>query len=101
VILHVRRSADALLAGCAASRWPAASPMPSTAAGSRPSAVCRLGFRLGFGGAMTFERALQIRRLAATCPPTRWCWRPTRRTSRRLAVPQRGAARQAGQPRPQ
>jgi TatD DNase family protein len=27
-----------------------------------------LGFRLGFGGAMTFERALQIRRLAASVP---------------------------------
>jgi TatD DNase family protein len=27
-----------------------------------------LGFRLGFGGAMTFERALQIRRLAQTVP---------------------------------
>jgi hypothetical protein len=28
------------------------------------------GFRLGFGGAMTFERALQIRQLAATLPDT-------------------------------
>ena len=27
-----------------------------------------LGFALGFGGAMTFERALQIRRLAAELP---------------------------------
>ena len=27
-----------------------------------------LGFKLGFGGAMTFERALQIRRLAAALP---------------------------------
>jgi TatD DNase family protein len=32
VILHVRRSADALLPGCAAWPVPAASPMPSTAA---------------------------------------------------------------------
>ena len=29
-----------------------------------------LGFRLGFGGAMTFPRALQIRRLAAAVPET-------------------------------
>ena len=29
-----------------------------------------LGLRLGFGGAMTFERALQIRRLAADIPDT-------------------------------
>ena len=27
-----------------------------------------LGFKLGFGGAMTFTRALQIRRLATTLP---------------------------------
>jgi TatD DNase family protein len=27
-----------------------------------------LGFKLGFGGAMTFDRALQIRRLAETVP---------------------------------
>ena len=40
VLLHVRRSADSLLKG----------------------------LRLGFGGAMTFDRALQIRRLAAAVP---------------------------------
>jgi TatD DNase family protein len=28
----------------------------------------KLGFKLGFGGAMTFERARQIRHLAATLP---------------------------------
>jgi TatD DNase family protein len=27
-----------------------------------------MGFKLGFGGAMTFDRALQIRRLAAELP---------------------------------
>ncbi len=27
-----------------------------------------LGFKLGFGGAMTYERALQLRHLAATLP---------------------------------
>jgi TatD DNase family protein len=29
-----------------------------------------LGFKLGFGGTLTFERALQIRRLAQTLPET-------------------------------
>jgi TatD DNase family protein len=28
----------------------------------------KLGFKLGFGGAVTFERALQLRRLAASLP---------------------------------
>ncbi|HET6829156.1 MAG TPA: TatD family hydrolase, partial [Ramlibacter sp.] len=28
----------------------------------------RMGFKLGFGGAVTFERALQLRRLAAELP---------------------------------
>ena len=31
-------------------------------------ALVDMGFKLGFGGAMTFDRALQIRRLAQTLP---------------------------------
>ena len=31
-------------------------------------AFIELGFKLGFGGAMTFDRALQLRHLAATLP---------------------------------
>ena len=31
-------------------------------------ALVELGFKLGFGGAMTFDRALQLRRLAAELP---------------------------------
>ena len=30
--------------------------------------LIKLGFKLGFGGAMTYPRALQIRRLASTLP---------------------------------
>ena len=33
-------------------------------------AFVALGFRLGFGGSLTFERALQIRRLAKALPET-------------------------------
>ena len=71
----------------------AASPMRSTAASSRRQTFIELGFRLGFGGAMTFPRALQIRRLAATCRRRRWCWKPMRRTS-----PRSGCTRRATVP---
>jgi hypothetical protein len=41
----------------------------SAAAPVRDVAFVGLGFALGFGGAMTFMRALQIRRLAVAFPP--------------------------------
>ena len=68
VILHVRRSADTLLAGLR--RIEVAGGIAHAFNGSDQQAdefVAR-GFRLGFGGAMTFERALQIRRLAQRLP---------------------------------
>jgi TatD DNase family protein len=70
VILHVRRSADALLAGLR--RHPVAGGVAHAFNGSAEQALAfeRQGFALGFGGAMTHARALQIRRLAATLPET-------------------------------
>jgi TatD DNase family protein len=71
VILHVRRSADQLLKGL------------RSVGGGRPwlgiahafngsdqqaQAFIALGFKLGFGGALTYERAQQLRRLARTLP---------------------------------
>ena len=68
VLLHVRRSADALLAGLR--RQPVPSGIAHAFNGSlqQAQAFVRAGFALGFGGAMTHERALQIRRLAAALP---------------------------------
>jgi TatD DNase family protein len=68
VILHVRRSADALLKGLR--RWPVAGGIAHAFNGSQVQAGHFLarGFALGFGGTLTFERALQIRRLASTLP---------------------------------
>lgn len=68
VILHVRRSADALLHGLR--RVPVAGGIVHAFNGSEVQALhfVSLGFRLGFGGAMTHERALHIRRLAAALP---------------------------------
>lgn len=70
VILHVRRSADALLHGLR--RIAVSGGIAHAFNGSRVQAQQFLerGFRLGFGGAMTFERALQIRALAAGLPDT-------------------------------
>lgn len=70
VILHVRRSADGLLAGLR--RIEVAGGIAHAFNGSPEQARSLLarGLRLGFGGAMTFERALQIRRLAAELPET-------------------------------
>ncbi len=70
VILHVRRSADALLHGLR--RVAVAGGIAHAFNASRVQAdvFTGLGFKLGFGGALTFERALQIRRLATDLPET-------------------------------
>lgn len=67
VILHVRRSADALLKHL---RREGVAGIAHAFNGSRQQAdeFVRLGFRLGFGGTVTYERAQQVRRLAAELP---------------------------------
>jgi len=80
VILHVRRSVDMLLKGLRAVANGAA---PGTGAGGPPwqgiahafngsaqqaQAFLALGLKLGFGGALTYERAENLRRLATTLP---------------------------------
>lgn len=68
VILHVRRSQDTLLKYLR--RIPVQGGIAHAFNGSEQQAgmFIKLGFALGFGGAMTFTRALQIRRLAASLP---------------------------------
>ena len=71
VVLHVRRSADQLLKPLRELR--AVKPWLGIAHAFNGSAVqaqefLKLGFTLGFGGAATYERALQLRRLAASLP---------------------------------
>jgi len=68
VILHVRRSADGLLKGLR--RVPVVGGIVHAFNASRAQAdlFVGMGFRLGFGGAMTYDRALQIRRLASSLP---------------------------------
>jgi TatD DNase family protein len=67
VIVHVRRSADMLLKHLR--RIPVRGIAHAFNGSEQQAQVfVDLGFRLGFGGAMTFDRALQIRRLAQCVP---------------------------------
>lgn len=67
VLLHVRRSADRVLKGL---RDIGGHGIAHAFNGSeqQAQAFVALGFKLGFGGALTYERALQLRRLAASLP---------------------------------
>jgi TatD DNase family protein len=99
VILHVRRSADALLKGLR--DLPVSGGIAHAFNGSlqQAHAFVDLGFKLGFGGALTFERALQLRRLATALPaeslvvetdapdiPPHWLYTPAE--DRAAGVPQ-------------
>jgi TatD DNase family protein len=67
VLLHVRRSADQLLKEL---RRIGVTGLAHAFNGSDQQAheFIKLGFKLGFGGTVTYERSLQIRRLAQTLP---------------------------------
>ncbi|MBC5781650.1 TatD family hydrolase [Ramlibacter sp. USB13] len=67
VLLHVRRSADQLLKQL---RRAEVTGIAHAFNGSAQQAAefVKLGFRLGFGGTVTYERALQVRRLARDLP---------------------------------
>lgn len=94
VLLHVRRSQDVLLKYLR--RRPAIGGIAHAFNGSAQQAemFIRQGFALGVGGAMTYARALQIRRLAAAVPlanlvletdapdiPPAWLMPPERRNT--------------------
>jgi TatD DNase family protein len=68
VVLHVRRSADLLLKGLR--QCPVVSGIAHAFNGSaqQAQAFVDMGFALGFGGTLTYERSLQLRRLARELP---------------------------------
>ena len=68
VIVHVRKSADELLKGLR--RFAVQGGIAHAFNGSfqQANTFIEMGFALGFGGALTFERALQLRRLATELP---------------------------------
>ena len=72
VVVHVRQSADLLLKGLrdiAAQNYQWRGIVHAfNGSDNQAAAFIKLGFKLGFGGAMTFDRALQLRHLATTLP---------------------------------
>jgi TatD DNase family protein len=68
VLMHVRRSQDQVLKQVRQLRPAGGIAHAFNGSEQQAKAYIDLGFRLGFGGAMTFTRALQIRRLATQLP---------------------------------
>jgi TatD DNase family protein len=68
VIMHVRRSADQLLKGLRDIKVQGGIAHAFNGSEQQAMQFAERGFKLGFGGAMTFERALQLRHLASSLP---------------------------------
>lgn len=68
VILHVRRSQDAILKALRKRKVPSGIAHAFNGSHQQAEQFIELGFKLGFGGAATYERALQIRRLLNELP---------------------------------
>ena len=68
VILHVRRSQDAILKALRRHNIPGGIAHAFNGSFQQAEQFIELGFKLGFGGAATYERALQIRRLLTELP---------------------------------
>jgi TatD DNase family protein len=68
VILHVRRAQDAVLAVLRQARVTGGIAHAFNGSFQQAEAFIELGFKLGFGGAMTFSGSRRIRHLAAELP---------------------------------
>ena len=68
VIMHVRRSQDAILKALRKRTVPSGIAHAFNGSHQQAEQFIELGFKLGFGGAATYERALQIRRLLKELP---------------------------------
>lgn len=68
VLTHVRRSQDQVLKHLRQLRPAGGIAHAFNGSFQQAETYIKLGFHLGFGGAMTFTRALQIRRLASELP---------------------------------
>ncbi|RPH62154.1 MAG: TatD family deoxyribonuclease, partial [Burkholderiales bacterium] len=69
VLMHVRRSQDVILKHLRAVRPPAGIAHAFNGSLQQAAQYLDLGMALGFGGTMTYDRALQIRRLVRELPP--------------------------------
>jgi TatD DNase family protein len=68
VVMHVRRSQDAILKALRQRRIRSGIAHAFNGSMQQAEQFIQLGFKLGFGGAATYTRALQIRRLATQLP---------------------------------
>ena len=70
VLVHVRRSSDAVLAGLRRIEVPGGIAHAFNGSDQQAGHFVDHGFRLGFGGTVTFETAHQIRRIATSVAAT-------------------------------
>ena len=68
VVLHLRRSQDAILKALRRRKIPGGIAHAFNGSFQQAEQFIELSFKLGFGGAATYERALQIRRLVKELP---------------------------------
>ncbi|MGA1562163.1 MAG: TatD family hydrolase, partial [Gammaproteobacteria bacterium] len=68
VLLHVRRAQDAILKALRRIEVPGGIAHAFNGSMQQAQQFIALGFKLGFGGAMTYSRALNLRRLATELP---------------------------------
>ena len=68
VILHVRRAVDEVLKHLRRTKVRGGIAHAFNGSPQQAQEFIKLGFKLGFGGAMTYSRALKIRELAKTLP---------------------------------
>lgn len=68
VLLHVRRAIDPILKHLREQRVPGGIAHAFNGSRQQADEFIKLGFKLGFGGAMTFPGSKRIRELAATLP---------------------------------
>lgn len=68
VILHVRRAVDEVLKYCRQYKLKGGIAHAFNGSLQQADEFIKLGFKLGFGGAMTYPRALKIRELASILP---------------------------------
>ncbi len=68
VLLHVRRAVDTVLKHLRTTAVPGGIAHAFNGSEQQAGAFVDLGFLLGFGGALTFDRALRIRHVAAAVP---------------------------------
>ena len=69
VLLHVRKAHDAMLAALRRARVPGGIAHAFNGSLEQAGRYLDLGFRLGFGGMLTFERSRKLRALARDLPP--------------------------------